>query len=55
MAGRDRARGGTDGTGRIRRHKVIDPSSHNWDAPAPATPGNQISDFLRCNKSFNLS
>jgi Ni,Fe-hydrogenase III large subunit/Ni,Fe-hydrogenase III component G len=45
----------TDDTGRIRRHKVIDPSFHNWDALARAMPGNQISDFPLCNKSFNLS
>ena len=45
----------TDGAGRIRRHKVIDPSFHNWDALALAMPGNQISDFPLCNKSFNLS
>lgn len=41
--------------GRIRRHKVVDPSFHNWPALAAAMPGNQISDFPLCNKSFNLS
>jgi len=45
----------TDDEGRIRRHKVTDPSFHNWDALALAMPGNQISDFPLCNKSFNLS
>ena len=39
----------------IRRHKVVDPSFHNWTAVALALPGNQISDFPLCNKSFNLS
>jgi Ni,Fe-hydrogenase III large subunit len=45
----------TDDNGAIRRHKVIDPSFHNWTALALAMPGNQISDFPVCNKSFNLS
>jgi Ni,Fe-hydrogenase III large subunit len=45
----------TDGSGRVRRHKVVDPSFHNWTALALALPGNQISDFPLCNKSFNLS
>jgi Ni,Fe-hydrogenase III large subunit len=45
----------TDGDGRVRRHKVTDPSFHNWGALALALPGNQISDFPLCNKSFNLS
>ncbi len=45
----------TDGTGAIRRYKVTDPSFHNWSALAVALPGNQISDFPVCNKSFNLS
>jgi len=45
----------TDDTGRIRRYKVIDPSFHNWSAVAAVMPGNQISDFPLCNKSFNLS
>lgn len=45
----------TDGAGAVRRHKVVDPSFHNWDALALAMPGNQISDFPLCNKSFNLS
>jgi Ni,Fe-hydrogenase III large subunit len=45
----------TDDAGGIRRYKVTDPSFHNWDALAAAMPGNQISDFPLCNKSFNLS
>jgi Ni,Fe-hydrogenase III large subunit len=45
----------TDEAGAIRRHKVIDPSFRNWSALALALPGNQISDFPLCNKSFNLS
>jgi Ni,Fe-hydrogenase III large subunit len=45
----------TDERGAIRRHKVVDPSFHNWTALALALPGNQISDFPLCNKSFNLS
>jgi Ni,Fe-hydrogenase III large subunit len=45
----------TDERGAIRRHKVTDPSFHNWAALAIAMPGNQISDFPLCNKSFNLS
>ena len=45
----------TDDRGRIRRHKVTDPSFHNWTALALSMPGNQISDFPLCNKSFNLS
>lgn len=45
----------TDGDGGIRRHKVVDPSFHNWAALPVALPGNEISDFPLCNKSFNLS
>jgi len=45
----------TEELGRIRRHKVVDPSFHNWSALAAAMAGNQISDFPLCNKSFNLS
>jgi Ni,Fe-hydrogenase III large subunit len=45
----------SDARGGIRRHKVVDPSFHNWPALAAAMPGNQISDFPLCNKSFNLS
>jgi len=45
----------TDESGAIRRHKVTDPSFQNWAALARALPGNEISDFPLCNKSFNLS
>jgi Ni,Fe-hydrogenase III large subunit len=45
----------TDPAGRVRRHKVTDASFHNWTAVALAMPGNEISDFPLCNKSFNLS
>jgi Ni,Fe-hydrogenase III large subunit len=45
----------TDDTGHVRRHKVTDPSFHNWAALGLAMPGNEISDFPLCNKSFNLS
>ncbi len=45
----------TNEAGGIRRHKVVDPSFHNWPALTAAMPGNQISDFPLCNKSFNLS
>ena len=45
----------TDAAGDIRRFKVVDPSFHNWSGLAAALPGNQISDFPLCNKSFNLS
>ena len=45
----------TSESGAIRRHKVTDPSFHNWAALARALPGNEISDFPLCNKSFNLS
>jgi Ni,Fe-hydrogenase III large subunit len=45
----------TDDRGGVRRHKVVDASFHNWTALALAMPGNQISDFPLCNKSFNLS
>jgi Ni,Fe-hydrogenase III large subunit len=45
----------SDLRGGVRRHKVVDPSFRNWDALELALPGNQISDFPLCNKSFNLS
>ena len=45
----------SDEEGRVRRHKVTDPSLHNWPALTEAMRGNQISDFPLCNKSFNLS
>ena len=30
----------TDASGAVRRHKIIDPSFHNWAALALAMPGN---------------
>ena len=45
----------TDGSGRYRTYKVVDPSFHNWFGLALALRGQQISDFPLCNKSFNLS
>lgn len=45
----------TDGEGRFRAYKIVDPSFHNWSGLALALRGEQISDFPLCNKSFNLS
>jgi Ni,Fe-hydrogenase III large subunit len=45
----------TDERGALRRVKLKDPSFHNWSALAVAMPGNAISDFPLCNKSFSLS
>jgi Ni,Fe-hydrogenase III large subunit len=45
----------TGADGRIARHKVVDPSFHNWTGLALALRGMEISDFPLCNKSFNLS
>jgi len=45
----------TDRAGRIRQHKVVDPSFHNWFGLALALRDQDISDFPLCNKSFNLS
>jgi Ni,Fe-hydrogenase III large subunit len=45
----------TDGAGKFRRYKIIDPSFHNWIGLALAMRGQAISDFPICNKSFNLS
>jgi Ni,Fe-hydrogenase III large subunit len=45
----------TDGNGRFRRYKVVDPSFRNWSGLALALRDGQISDFPLCNKSFNLS
>lgn len=45
----------TDGNGRFRRYKIVDPSFHNWTGLALALRGTAISDFPICNKSFNLS
>ncbi len=45
----------TDGAGRFRRYKIVDPSFHNWTGLALALRAQAISDFPLCNKSFNLS
>jgi Ni,Fe-hydrogenase III large subunit len=45
----------TDGEGRLRRYKIVDPSFHNWSGLAMALRDEQISDFPLINKSFNLS
>ncbi|MCX5698807.1 MAG: NADH-quinone oxidoreductase subunit C [Candidatus Omnitrophica bacterium] len=45
----------TDANGLIARCKIVDPSSHNWQALSYAVLGNIIPDFPLCNKSFNLS
>ncbi|MDY0268302.1 MAG: NADH-quinone oxidoreductase subunit C [Trichloromonas sp.] len=45
----------TDGEGRFRRYKIVDPSFHNWSGLAMTLRNEQISDFPLCNKSFNLS
>lgn len=45
----------TDGSGRLRRYKITDPSFHNWTGLALALRTQAISDFPLCNKSFNLS
>ena len=45
----------TDGAGKFRRYKIVDPSFHNWAGLALALRRQAISDFPICNKSFNLS
>lgn len=45
----------TDGEGRFRAYKIVDPSFHNWFGLAVCMRNQQISDFPLCNKSFNLS
>jgi len=45
----------TDGAGRLRRYKIVDPSFHNWAGLAVAMRGQRVSDFPLCNKRFNLS
>ena len=45
----------TDGGGRFRAYKIVDPSFHNWMGLCLALRGQQISDFPLCNKSFDLS
>lgn len=43
------------GNDRPYRHKVRDPSFHNWQAMEVAVLGNIVPDFPLINKSFNLS
>jgi Ni,Fe-hydrogenase III large subunit len=45
----------TDGAGKFRRYKIVDPSFHNWPGLAQALRRQAISDFPICNKSFGLS
>lgn len=45
----------TDGDGKFRAYKIVDPSFHNWEALAMALRNEEISHFPICNKSFNLS
>ena len=45
----------TDGSGRLARCKIKDPSLQNWPALSEAILGNIIPDFPVVNKSFNLS
>ena len=45
----------TDSSGALARHKIVDPSFHNWSGLALAMREQEISDFPLCNKSFNLS
>ncbi len=45
----------TDGAGRFRDYKIVDPSFHNWPGLTLALRGEEISNFPVCNKSFNLS
>jgi Ni,Fe-hydrogenase III large subunit/Ni,Fe-hydrogenase III component G len=45
----------SDGTGKLARVKVTDPSFLNWPGLALSVPGNIVPDFPVINKSFNLS
>ena len=45
----------TDGSGKVERYKIKDPSFHNWTGLAMSLRNQDISDFPLCNKSFNLS
>lgn len=45
----------TGKNGLLLKHKIKDPSLHNWMALALALRNNEISDFPINNKSFNLS
>jgi Ni,Fe-hydrogenase III large subunit/Ni,Fe-hydrogenase III component G len=44
-----------DGSGRLHRVKIVDPSFLNWPALSRAVLDNIVPDFPLCNKSFNLS
>jgi Ni,Fe-hydrogenase III large subunit/Ni,Fe-hydrogenase III component G len=44
-----------DGTGRLNRVKVVDPSFFNWPALSVALADTIVPDFPLVNKSFNLS
>ncbi len=45
----------TDGSGRIKRYAIKDPSVNNWTGLAIAARNNVIADFPICNKSFALA
>ena len=45
----------TDGSGRLERVKVFDPSFLNWRPLSYALLKNIVPDFPLCNKSFNQS
>ena len=44
-----------DGSGRLARVKVVDPSFFNWPALSVALADTIVPDFPLANKSFNLS
>ena len=44
-----------DGSGRLTRVKVVDPSFFNWPALSVALADTIVPDFPLANKSFNLS
>ena len=46
---------GVDGSGRLIRVKVVDPSFFNWPALSVALADTIVPDFPLANKSFNLS
>jgi len=45
----------TDGAGRFKHYKIVDPSFHNWTGLSMALRDEEVSNFPLCNKSFNLS
>ena len=45
----------TDASGRVDHCKVVDPSFHNCAGLEMAMRGEEISDFMLCQRSFNLS